>query len=174
MRADYATSDLISKVNADWINAVLINRELDHGDADDEAAPGEPVPQPGPGKQIVGAWPKPMPKPMPPSAKPTRIARPMVIPDPVARLRRRRSVGRRVGERLALAAAALVIVWVGIRAAPEAREATDPVAVRATDAAPDPAAPISTTELRPGWLLPEILYGPAMAYSPISAPRPGR
>jgi hypothetical protein len=170
MRADYATSDLISKVNADWINAVLINRKLDHGDAGDDEAPGEPAPQPGPGQQIVGAWPKPV----PPSAKPARIARPDVVLDPVARLHRRRSVARRVGERLALAAAALAIVWAGIRAAPEARVAMDPVAVRATRAAPDPVAPISTTELRPGWLLPEILYGPAMASSPISAPRPAR
>jgi hypothetical protein len=168
MRADYATSDLISKVNADWINAVLINRELDHGDASDDGATGEPAPQPGPG--IVGAWPKPV----SPSAKPTRIARPVVILDPLARLHRRRSVGRRVGERLALAVAALAIVWVGIRAAPEAREAPDQIAVHATSTAPDPVAPISTTELRPGWLLPEILYGPAMASSPISVPRPGR
>jgi hypothetical protein len=167
MRADYATSDLISKVNSEWINAVLVNRELDHGEAGGDAIPGELTPQSGSGKQIIRSWPKPV----PPTAKPGRIARPV---DPVARLDRRRSVARRVGERLALAAAALAIVWVGIRAAPEAREATDQVAVRATSAAPDPVAPINTTELRPGWLLPEILYGPAMASSPISVPRPGR
>jgi hypothetical protein len=164
MRADYATSDLISKVNAEWINAVLVNRALEHGDADD-GAPGEPTLQPGPGKQIVRAWPKPA----PPSAKPT--ARPAVFPDRVARLHRRRTVARRVGERLALAVAALAIIWVGIRAAP--RDATDQVAVRATKAAPE-IAPADVTGLQPGWLLPEILYGPAMASSPISAPRPGR
>jgi hypothetical protein len=169
MRADYATSDLISKVNADWINAVLINREFDHGDADD-GAPDEPALPGGSGKQIVRSWPKPV----PPAAKPAMIERPVVIHDPIARLHRRHSVARRVGERLALAVAALAIVWVGIRAAPEAREATDQVAARATSAAPDPVAPINTTGLRPGWLLPEILYGPAMASSPISAPRPGR
>jgi hypothetical protein len=167
MRADYATSDLISKVNSEWINAVLVNRELDHGDADD-GAPGGPALQPGSGKQIVRSWPKPV----PPSAKPGRTARPVVTLDPVARLHRRRSVARRVGERLALAAATLAVVWVGIRAAPEAREATNQVAVHA--AAPDPVAPIDTAQLRPGWLLPEILYGPAMASSPISAPRPAR
>ena len=170
MRADYATSDLISKVNSDWINAVLINRELDHGDADDDGAPASPRCSParaskssarGRSRAAIGE-----------AAR--RIARPIVILDPMARLHRRRSVARRVGERLALAVAALAIVWVGIRAAPEAREATDQVAAHATSAAPDPVAPISTTELRPGWLLPEILYGPAMASSPISAPRPGR
>ncbi len=166
MRADYATSDLISKVNADWINAVLVNRELDHGDADD-GAPDAPALQGGSGKQTVRSWPKPV----PPSAKPRRIERPV---DPIARLHRRRSVARRVGERLALAVAALAIAWVGIRATPEAREATDQVAARANSAAPYPAASIDTTGLRPGWLLPEILYGPAMASSPISAPRPGR
>jgi len=32
MRADYATSDLISKVNAEWINEVLVNREHDRAD----------------------------------------------------------------------------------------------------------------------------------------------
>ncbi len=170
MRADYATSDLISKVNADWINAVLVNHALDHGNADDDGVPGESARRPGLGKQIVRS----RPKPVPPSAKPSRIERPVVILDKFARLHRRRTVARRIGERLALAMAALAIVWAGIRVAPEARDATDQVAVRATNAAPAPLAPTDTTEPRPGWLLPEILYGPTMASSPISAPRPGR
>jgi hypothetical protein len=170
MRADYATSDLISKVNSDWINAVLVNRELDHGDAADDGVPGEAALPPGWVKQIVRSWPKPV----PPSAKPSKTARPVVIVDKFARLHRPRTVARRVGERLALAVAALAILWVGIRVAPEARGATDQIAVRATNAAPDPVAPIDAAEPRPGWLLPVILYGPAMASSPISAPRPGR
>jgi hypothetical protein len=34
---------------------------------------------------------------------------------------------------------------------------------------PEVAGPLNTAEVQPAWLLPEILYGPAMARSP--APR---
>src|SRR5258708_5647901 len=48
MRADYATSDLISKVNAEWINEVLANREFDRADHGDDVprddVPGDDVP----------------------------------------------------------------------------------------------------------------------------------
>jgi hypothetical protein len=168
MRADYATSDLISKVNSDWINAVLINREFDRTDAGDDGAVGDLSPQPGRGKQIVAPWPKPA-----SATKASEVFAPVINIDLVAPPSRRRSVARRVAERLALAVLALAVVWVGFRVAPEPRDTTNSISLR-TSASAEPAAPINTVEPRPGWLLPEILYGPAMASSPISVPRPGR
>ena len=41
MRADYATSDLINKVNSDWISEVLINPELDRPDPGHDVVVGE-------------------------------------------------------------------------------------------------------------------------------------
>ena len=38
MRADYATSDLISKVNSDWINEVLAHREFRRADPAEDVA----------------------------------------------------------------------------------------------------------------------------------------
>jgi hypothetical protein len=52
MRADYATSDLISKVNADWINTVLVNREFDRASRNDAVA-GDLTPQSCPARQII-------------------------------------------------------------------------------------------------------------------------
>jgi hypothetical protein len=161
MRADYATSDLISKVNSDWINTVLVKRELDRASRDDGVAGDLTLPS-GPARQIIPLWPKPV-----PAAK-SRAVEGIAI-DAIATPSRCRSVARRVTERMALAVAALAVTWMGIQKAPELS-----ASARATNEPPGPATPISTTELRPGWLLPEILYGPAMASSPISAPRSGR
>jgi hypothetical protein len=169
MRADYATSDLISKVNSDWINAVLVNRELDRSDADDERLPGELAQRPDSGTQIP-SWPKPAPH----SAYSSKVAGPVIAVESIISPPRGRSVARRVTERLALAVALLAAVWTGVRMAPEPRETTDSISVRAPNTSSEAAMPIKTTELRPGWLLPEILYGPTMASSPISAPRQTR
>jgi hypothetical protein len=161
MRADYATSDLISKVNSDWINAVLVNRELDRASHEDGAT-GDLTLLSGPSRQIIPLWPKPV-----PPAK-SRAVEGITL-NAVATPSRCRSVARRVAERMALAVAAVAVAWMAIQKAPELS-----VSARATIASAGPATPISATELRPGWLLPEILYGPTMASSPISAPRSGR
>ena len=161
MRADYATSDLISKVNSDWINTVLVNPQLDRASHDDGVAGDLTLPS-GPARQVIPLCRKPV-----PAAKPRAVAG--INIDAIATPSRRRSVARRVTERMALAVAALVVVWMGIRKVPELS-----ASARATNASPGPATPISATELQPGWLLPEILYGPAMASTPISAPRSGR
>jgi hypothetical protein len=172
MRADYATSDLINKVNSDWINEVLANRELgraDPGDdvsGDDDAAGDLRLRRESSREQTS-----------PLRGDSTRVDRraPGITVEPMARSSRQRSVARRVSERLALAVAALAMVWVAAWMAPEPQEVTDSVSARATNASPEPAAPINTNELRPAWLLPEILYGPAMARSPMSraeVPRP--
>jgi len=172
MRADYATSDLISKVNSDWINAVLANPELDR------AYPGHAAVISELRRQSARKQATPLRRePVAPVANSTAAGEPGIAVAPTARSWRRRSVARRVTERLALALAALVLAWAGVRMAPGPRDATSAVSVHAASALPDTAASIDTTEpgsARPAWLLPEILYGPAMARSPISSQRPGR
>jgi hypothetical protein len=164
MKADYATSDLISKVNSDWINAVLLNPDLDRADDRDDEVAGDITLQSDFGRQIIPMWPRP-------AAEPREIEGPVIAADPTVPPYRRRSVARRVTERMALAVTALAVAWTGIQMAPEP---TNSVSAQTTNASPETATPVSTTEPRPAWLLPEILYGPAMASSPISAPRSGR
>jgi len=161
MRADYATSDLINKVNSDWINEVLVNPEIDRADPRDQDDGGDLTLRP---RWREPVW---------PSASSTWVddPEPGFADELIAR---RRSVARRVTERLALAVAALAIVWVGAWMASEPEDVTNPVSADATNASPEPAAAINTAGLQPAWLSPEILYGPAMARSPISMPRSGR
>jgi hypothetical protein len=164
MKADYATSDLISKVNSDWINTVLLNPDLDRPDDRDEVVAGDITLQSDSGRQVIPMWPRP-------AAESLEVEEPVIDADATVPPSRRRSVARRVTERMALAVMALAIGWTGIQMAPEP---TNSVSAQTTNASPESATPISTTEPRPAWLLPEILYGPAMASSPISAPRSGR
>jgi hypothetical protein len=180
MRADYATSDLINKVNSDWINEVLINPELDRGD-DDDATDLMLRPQSS-RKQTIPRWREP-------ARRPGRSAKvdypePGIMVQPMSRPSRRRSVARRVTERLALAVAALGLAWAGVSMAPGPRDVTNSVPMRATSGSPESVAPIDTTEpnsVGPAWLVPEILYGPARAPSPMRpaqaarpVPTPGR
>jgi hypothetical protein len=166
MKADYATSDLISKVNSDWMNAVLVNPELDRiGPGDQEIVTDLMLRPQYPQPQSTPRWREPAPAP----AEPTDVD--FLEAQPMLRLSQGRSVARRVAERLALAAAALALAGMGIRMSPGAQDVTNPVSVQATNASSEFAAPINANEPRPGWLLPEILYGPTMASSPISATR---
>ena len=164
MKADYATSDLISKVNSDWITAVLLNPDLDRPDDRDEVVAGDITLQSDSGRQIIPMWPRP-------AAESLEVEETGIAVDPTVPPSRRRTVARRVTERMALAVTALAVAWTGIQMAPEP---TNSVPAQTTKATPESATPVSTSEPRPAWLLPEILYGPAMASSPISAPRPGR
>jgi len=167
MRADYATSDLINKVNSDWINEVLANPEFGRADpevdvrGDDVIDSDLRLRREFARKRAILL-----------RRDSTSIGRhePGITVAPTARPSRRRSVARRVTERLALAVAALTVVWVGVRMAPEPQDVTGPVSERATNASPEPAAPINTNEVQPAWLLPEILY----ARSPVSVPKSGR
>jgi hypothetical protein len=166
MRADYATSDLISKVNSDWINAVLANPELDR------AYPGHAAVISELRRQSARKQATPLRRePVPPAANSTRAGAPGVTVERAAPPSLHRSVARRVAERLALALAALGLAWAGVRMAPGPRDATRAVSVHAASALPDTTEPGS---VGPAWLLPEILYGPAMARSPISAQTSGR
>jgi hypothetical protein len=169
MKADYATSDLISKVNSDWINEVLVNPELDRiGPGEHEIVTDLMLRPQYPQTQSTPRWREPAPAP----AEPTDVD--FLEVQPMVRLSQGRSVARRVAERLALAAAALALAGMGIRMSPEAQDVTNPVSVQAASASSEVATPINANELQPGWLLPEILYGPTMASSPISATRSRR
>jgi hypothetical protein len=166
MKADYATSDLISKVNSDWINEVLVNPELDRiGPGEHQIVTDLMLRPQYPQTQSTPRWRETAPAP-------TDVD--FLEVQPMVRLSQGRSVARRVAERLALAAAALALAGMGIRMSPEAQDVTNPVSVQATSASSEVATPISANELQPGWLLPEILYGPTMASSPISATRSRR
>ena len=197
MRADYATSDLISRVNAEWINEVLANREFDRADPGDDVA-GDDVPHDNilrddvPADEVHGPN---------AGADDLRLRRelarkrtillqrgsgrmdhhePDITVEPTARSPQR-SVARRIKERLALAVAALALIAAAVWMAPEPQDVTSSAGAQAANAAPEPAAPIDTSQSRPAWLVPEILYGPAMARSPVpraedsrSIPKPGR
>jgi hypothetical protein len=165
MRADYATSDLINKVNSTWISEVLANPEFSRAEPGDDVAADEAhgddidddlrLRREFARKRTILL-----------RRDSTRIDRREPRPS------RRRSVARRVTERLALAVVALAVASVGTWMAPEPQDVTNAVPVHAANA--EPAAPINTAGLRPAWLLPEILYGPAMARSPLSATKSGR
>jgi hypothetical protein len=191
MRADYATSDLISKVNSDWINEVLANPEFGRA-GHRRDIPGEHVP----GDQVLGDQ---VPGDQVPAddgvVSDLRLRRefarkrtillqrgstsvgrhePDIAIEPMARSSRPRSVARRVNERLALAVAAMAVVWVAVWMALEPQDAANSESMGATNASLEPSVSINANEPGPGWLLPEILYGPARASSPISVPRSGR
>jgi hypothetical protein len=165
MRADYATSDLINKVNSTWINEVLANPEFSRAEpGDDAAADGAHGDDADDDLRLRREFARK--RTILLRRDSTRIDRREPRPS------RRRSVARRVTERLALAVVALAVASVGTWMAPEPQDVTNAVPVRAANS--EPAAPINTAGLRPAWLLPEILYGPAMARSPLSATKSGR
>jgi hypothetical protein len=173
MRADYATSDLINKVNSDWINEVLISPELDRaGPGDDDDAHDLMLRPQSFRRQMICR----QREPARPPGNPAEVdyPEPGIKVEPNARPARCRSVARRVTERLALAVAALAVVGVGAWMVPLSQDVTNAVSERPTNASPEPASSINTTELRPAWLSPEILYGPTMARSPLSVPTSGR
>jgi hypothetical protein len=102
---------------------------------------------------------------------------------PLRRSARRRSVARRVAERLVLGIAALGVataIWI----APESQDAANAVSMQMTNVPPQSAAGIDTTAMRstePSWLSPETLYATAIAPHPPQRPeapsfllRPGR
>lgn len=181
MRADYATSDLINRVNSDWIEEVLAKEHGRSGHGSD--APGTYIPADDDTSDRRLRREFARKRGVLLRRGPTGIDRrePGIALEPIARPSRYRSVARRVKIRLALAAAGLALVWVAVWMGPEPQDTKNPVSARATNASPEPAAAINTNEPQPAWLLPEILYGPAMARSPTSraellrpAPKTGR
>jgi hypothetical protein len=195
MRADYATSDLISKVNSEWINKVLVDIDRtgpQDDDVPDDRVGGDPVSGNhfsqneltrneliGSDHRLRREFARKRATLLERGATSNGRHEPDIAIDPTRRYRRR-SVARRIKERLALAVVALAVVGAAAWMAPEPQDAMSSASTRAASAAPEPAAPIDTAELQPAWLVPEILYGPAMAHSPVSpaeasrpAPRPG-
>jgi hypothetical protein len=109
---------------------------------------------------------------------------PGIAIEPIIRFSEPRSVARRVGERLAIAAVALALAGTGVWL-DEGRqdEARDPSSLRGavepTEAAADNAADAKAQQ--PTWLSPEILYAPPPMPSsspradvPLPVPRPER
>ena len=162
MRADYATSDLISKVNSDWINEVLAHREFRRADPAEDVARSD-VADDAPADAVDAS-----------TADDLRLRRefarkraillqhgatgsgrhePDIAIDPTPRYRPR-SVARRIKERLALGVAALAMVAAAAWMAPEpqdvtGQDVTGSVSTRAASAAPEPAAPVDTAATPP-------------------------
>jgi hypothetical protein len=100
---------------------------------------------------------------------------PRIALEPSIQLSEPRSVARRVGARLAIAAVALALAgtWLWMGEGP--RKATEPSSGRETAAPAEPAPSSNTTDAKaqqPTWLSPEILYSPSIMPSPSPAPPP--
>ena len=96
---------------------------------------------------------------------------------PMLRLSEPRSLARRVGERMALAAVALLLIGVGLWMSEGGRDqASDPSSLRGAEAteATEPAASDGATDAKaqqPSWLSPEMLYAPPPMPAPVASPR---
>jgi hypothetical protein len=151
----------------------------------DEGEQATLVPQDGP---VEAALPAARPEPAWPQLRPQRreaLEEPdlpshdELEPDskvtPLLRIAPRRSVARRVGERLALAVVVLALTAVGLWMA-EARRDRAPAAPPAAAQSREPAAPETAADAKaqqPTWLSPEMFYAPPPAPSsapPASAP----
>jgi hypothetical protein len=92
---------------------------------------------------------------------------------PILRLSEPRSLARRVGERMALAAMALALVGVGLWMDAGRDQATDPASLRGAEST-EPAASDGGTDAKaqqPTWLSPEMFYAPPPMPSAAAAPR---
>jgi hypothetical protein len=97
---------------------------------------------------------------------------------PILRLSEPRSLARRVGERMALAAMVLALIGAGLWMGEGDRDqATDPASLRGAEST-EPAASDGATDAKaqqPTWLSPEMLYAPPPmpppAAPPAAAPR---
>jgi len=160
-------------------------RRIEFGDADDQPTlvpADEPVEEAPRQPRLASVWPQPR------SRRPEAAERPEVLEEsslpsldiaaePLIHLSEPRSLTRRVGERLALAAVLLVIAGVGLWMAGERQDtAPDPSAGRgvADSTQPTPADNAAETKVQqPNWLSPQMFYAPPMmpASAPPSAPR---
>ncbi len=92
---------------------------------------------------------------------------------PMLRLSEPRSLTRRVGERMALAAMALALVGVGLWVDAGRDHAADPASLRGAEST-EPAASDGGTDAKaqqPTWLSPEMFYAPPPMPSAAAAPR---
>lgn len=145
----------------------------------DEPLASEPLTPPEPQRDLV--WPRPRPR------RETRDVADLPGLDhfepgsavaPMLALSEPRSLARRVGERMALAAMALVLVGVGLWMDPGGRDqardqVADPASLRGaelTEAASSDGA-TDTKAQQPTWLSPEMFYAPPPLPSPPASPR---
>jgi hypothetical protein len=98
---------------------------------------------------------------------------PGIVGAPVIRLSEPRSLTRRIGERLAIAAVLLVLAGVGLWMRDDRQDAaTDPSVGRSVAESSQPAPADDAAEAKaqqPNWLSPEMFYSPMMPV-PSSAP----
>jgi hypothetical protein len=163
-------------------------RRIEFADADDRPTlvpTDAPVEETPPQPRLASVWPQPR------SRRPEAVDQPEAVDwsealeesslpsldiaaEPVIRLSEPRSLTRRVGERLALAAVLLVLAGVGLWMAGEPQDtATDPSAGRgaAESTQPAPADNAAETNLhQPNWLSPQMIYTPPMMPAPAPAP----
>jgi hypothetical protein len=161
-------------------------RRIEFADEDDRPTlvpPDEPVAEAPPEARREPAWPQP---PLPRRETPVETPgapnlpgpdqlEPRIALEPSIQLSEPRSVARRVGARLAIAAVALALAgtWLWMGEGP--RKATEPSSGRETAAPAEPAPSSNTTDAKaqqPTWLSPEILYSPSIMPSPSPAPPP--
>jgi hypothetical protein len=168
MRSDYPNSDLINKVNSEWIDKVLVHPELYEADSGDEH-----------GDLLQSDLTVTQMRPLPPlqvlaELRKLRHLPPSVTVKPTARSSRPRSIARRVSQRLALAVTALGIgaaAWTASRVP----QAPNTVSVSETNTPPEEAGQTGTTALKlvePAWFAPEILYATAIAPPPAQHEAP--
>jgi hypothetical protein len=186
-------------------------RRIEFGDEDDQPTlvpADEPVEEASPEPRLA-AWPPPRaPSPETGDDGLDAVVRPVapevpgvssldhlepgIVGAPVIRLSEPRSLARRVGERLAIAALLLVFAGVGLWMGDERQDAaTDPSVGRAVAESTQPAPADDGAEAKaqqPNWLSPEMFYSPMMpppssppaaaaaprADVPLPTPRPDR
>jgi hypothetical protein len=156
-------------------------RRIEFADEDDEPTlvpQDEPVEQAPPEPRRAPVWPQlraPRRESVEVSGVPAlEEEEPGIAVEALAQLSERRSLARRVGERLALALVALAAAGIGLWlvAAPQdaARNSSHSPAESIAPAAPDNGA---DAKAPPSWLSPEIFYAPPSVSSPppSAAPR---
>jgi hypothetical protein len=102
---------------------------------------------------------------------------PGIAVQPIIQLSEPRSVARRVGERLALAAVVLALAGTWIWMGEGRQEMTNSSSLRGAIEPTEPAASDNVTDAKsqqPTWLSPEILYAPPFKPSPSSSSSPPR
>jgi hypothetical protein len=156
-------------------------RRIEFADEDDEPTlvpQDEPAEQAPPEPRLAPVWPQlraPRRESVDVQSVPAlEEEEPGIAVEALAQLSERRSLARRVGERLALALVALAAagIWLWLVAAPQdaARNSSHSPAESIAPAAPDNGA---DAKAPPSWLSPEIFYAPPSVSSPppSAAPR---
>jgi hypothetical protein len=165
-------------------------RRIEFADEDDQLTlvpPDQPAGEALPELPRAPIWPQPRParrESLDVSNLPSLDQLDPTMVEPIIRLSEHRSIARRVGERLALAAVALAVAGVGLWMVEGRRgAATAPSSLRGAVESTEPAPADNAADpkaLQPTWLSPEMFYAPPpppaapRADVPLPVPRPER